>query len=567
MDKPVVSRLLIFARELQKAATFAELLETARVEVLAAAGYAHVWLFISDNEQVEELRLIDAAGAAKEQVWEFAPLLKIKGDAFLEEVVTSDEPVVIEDARVDPRTDKAIVERLKNRTIVNIPLRLLDKPFGVFGMGTFGDEGCRPPTREQLDYLIAMGSQLSVAVGRIRFLAERAAAERERLELERRIGHMQRLESLGMLAGGIAHDFNNLLTIILAGSAVVRRAMHKDITTAEAAADSVIDAAERGRGLTKQLLSMSREQNLDLKPTDVNERLRLMVALIARVFPATIEIDLIEGARLPVVHADTSQLDQVFMNVCLNARDAMPDGGRLSIETEQVVVNGAFSRTHPWAKTGRYVLVTVTDTGVGISRENVDRIFEPFFTTKKERGGTGLGLAVAYGVVRQHGGMFQCYSELGVGTSFKIYLPAYARAAADVGTKIAGVVVGGHERVLVAEDDPGVRAVTEQVLKAAGYDVTSVESGEAACERIEHEVFDLVILDLVMRGIGGGEALERIRSRRPSSRFLLSSGYSGAVNARPGDVAFLEKPYDPDALLRVVRQVLDEPAALLGSST
>jgi signal transduction histidine kinase len=553
------SGLLSFARELQRAATFQELLEITRGEVMSAVGYAHVWLFVSESEEVEEVRLLDSAGSQRDAIWEFAPVLRISGDAMLEQIVHSDEPVVVDDARVDPRTDKRIVEQLGNRTIINIPLRLLDKPFGAFGMGTFGDEGCRPPTREQLDYLIGMASQLAVAAGRIRFLEERARAAREREELERRLFEVQKLESLGLLAGGIAHDFNNLLTIILGSAGLLRDRVEGSL--ALSCADAVIGAAERGRDLTRQLLAMSRSQPLELRPIDLNDRLGQLLLLLKRLLPENVELDLIQASRLPLVKIDGSQVDQVFMNLCVNARDAMPNGGRITIETEQVVVNGAFAKTHPWAKPGRYVLTTVTDTGSGMAQDVVERVFEPFYTTKPQGAGTGLGLAVAYGIVRQHLGMLHCYSEPGVGTTFKVYLPVHSRSASDVGTKIAGAVPRGNERILVAEDDPAVRAVIESILDTAGYRVVAVESGEAACEIAAREPVDLVLLDVVMPGMTGREALERIRLVRPGARFILSSGYTAQTDTSDpfdaGATTLLEKPYDPDRLLRAVRRALD----------
>ena len=192
--------------------------------------------------------------------------------------------------------------------------------------------------------------------------------------------------------------------------------------------------------------------------------------------------------RLPLVEGDASQLDQVFMNLCINAREAMP-AGKITIETEQVLLNGEFVAAHPWAATGRYVLVTVADTGTGMPKEVLERVFEPFFTTKKERGGTGLGLAVAYGLVRQHCGLLHCYSEPGVGTVFKIHLPVYARAAVDVGHKIEGAAPRGYERILLGEDDPAVRATTVRVLESAGYSVVAVENGAEACRAAAREAF------------------------------------------------------------------------------
>jgi signal transduction histidine kinase/ActR/RegA family two-component response regulator len=553
------SRLLAFARELQRASTFQELLEIARVEAAASAGYAEVWLFISDTDEVREVRLIDYAGSQRELAWDVAPVLKIEGDALLEEIIRSDEPVVVEDARTDPRTNKAIVEALGNRTIINIPLRLVDKPFGAFGLGTFGDEGVRPPTSEQLEYLVGMASQLSVAASRIRFLDAGRREAQQRAELERRILERQKLESLGLLAGGIAHDFNNLLTVILAGTALARRGMAPS-EGAHAELDAVVGAAERARDLTRQLLAMSRSQTLELRPIDLNDRLKDLLALLQRVLSENITLELIQGVRLPLVEGDASQLDQVFMNLCINAREAMPAGGKITIETEQVLLNGDFVASHPWAATGRYVLVTVTDTGSGMSREVADRVFEPFFTTKKERGGTGLGLAVAYGVVRQHGGLLHCYSEPGVGTTFKIYLPVHVRVAADIGTKIEGASPRGHEKLLVAEDDAAVRAVTVRVLESAGYVVVAVENGVEACKAAARSRFDLVLLDVIMPEMSCRDALKGLRAALSNASYILCSGYTADVKIDDllvDGTVFLEKPYDPAQLLRLVRQVLD----------
>jgi signal transduction histidine kinase len=559
IEADIAHRLLAFARKLQRAYTFAELLDVAREEVLQATPYRHVWLMVADREQADELRLIEYSGERREFIWDVAPLLKVEGDPFLEELVASDAPSVIFDARVDPRTNKAMVEKLQNRTLVNVPLRLLDKPLGIFGMGTFGDEGCVTPDAEQLAYVVGMGSQLSVAAGRIRFAETKARAEREKRELEHRMLQMQKLESLGLLAGGIAHDFNNLLTVIISGVSLAMDQVPEGAASEELR--TVLDAAARAGQLTKQLLVMSRSQELDLRSVDVNVRLEQLMVLLKRVLPETITVDLILGATVPPVRADATQLDQIFMNLCINSRDAMPNGGRLTIETEQVLINGEYAAVHPWAKKGRYILVTVTDTGTGMPSDVVERVFEPFFTTKGPQAGTGLGLAVAYGIVRQHGGMMHCYSEVGVGTSFKVYLPALEHLASSVGTKLTLIAPSGTERILLAEDDAGVRSVAVKILKKAGYDVTAVENGDAACRAVAKEEFHLVILDVVMPGMACTETVARIQALKPGTRVLLASGYTGGAqifdSTRHVPLELLMKPYDPDRLLRGVRNMLD----------
>ncbi|MEO7361651.1 MAG: ATP-binding protein, partial [Gemmatimonadaceae bacterium] len=496
MPTVLSNHLLAFARNLLRTETFRELIQVTRDEMRRATGYEHTWLMISDDdENVTEVRLIDASSAHEELMWHIVPVLKIRGDAMLEEIFSSDTPVVVVDARTDPRTDKHVVDALGNRTIVNIPLRLLDSPFGALGTGTFHDEGVRAPTPEQLNYIVAMAAQVSVAASRLRYREQQRATVEEREILQRRLAQVQRLESLGLMAGGVAHDFNNLLTVILA-CAQMAEIGADDTETVRAELSGIMEAATRGAMLTKQLLAMSRSRPLELRAIDFNARMRELVKLLRRVLPENVEIDLIEHAGDVLVDGDASQLDQAFMNLCINAREAMPDGGRLTVEIEQVLINGTYVKTHPWAKPGRYVLTSVTDTGVGMTPDVVERAFEPFFSTKEAQAGTGLGLAVAYGSVRQHDGMMHCYSEPDVGTTFKVYLPLMSRSASDVGTKLEGPVRGGNERVLIAEDDPAVRSVIERILSKAGYSLVVVKNGQQAVDAARAERFDLVVLDV-----------------------------------------------------------------------
>jgi len=553
-------RLLAFAHTLQGAVDFSALTAMVAEEVRGALGYNNSWLSVFEDERLLQARILTVEGPTVADVWKHATVIPVEGDWMMEQIAKGDRVVVIEDALTDPRVNHAIVDQLKNRTIINIPLRFIDRPFGTLGLGTFGDEGPRPPTEPEVEYLIAMAAHISVAAARIRLTEERALAAADRLDIERRLAQRQRLESLGLLAGGVAHDFNNLL-MVMRSTASVFEAERGLSETGRASVAMLLDAVERARDLTRQLLALGRKQDLRLAPLDLNARVRKLVALLRRVVPASIAVDVIEGPRLPLVSADEVQIDQILLNLCLNARDAMPHGGRITLETEQVVINGEYVRAHPWAKPGRYVLLSVTDTGTGIAPELIDRVFEPFFTTKPEGQGSGLGLAIVYGVVRQHDGMVHCYSEPGVGTAFKVYLPILEREADEVGSKIAGAVPGGTERVLVADDHPGARRVMVDLLTRAGYSVVAVEDGAQAVEAARREAFDLVILDAVMPRLGGGEARTRIRELRPGARFLFASGYGAdalseqltAEDARE----VLAKPTDPDSFLRAVRRALD----------
>jgi signal transduction histidine kinase/ActR/RegA family two-component response regulator len=556
--------LLEFARRLHGTHTFAELLQAAREEISAAIGYQQVWFFIMDNDAGDELRLVEFAGTQHNAAWKFVPILKVQGDPFLEELVKHQQPLVIEDSRIDPRTNKQLVEQLRSRTLVNVPMHLVDKPLGFLGTGTFGDEGCRVPSEEEMAYLLGMAGQIAVAAGRIRLLAVQAEAEAERLTLERRIQHVERMESLGMLAAGVAHDFGNLLTVILTAGAQAHlragsEALERDL-------GAIVDAAERARELTGQLLRIGRAQELEPKPIDLNVHVTRSLALVRRLLPPGVEVEFVQGAELPLVQADATQLDRVLLNLVVNARDAMPNGGRLTVETEEVVVNDSYVELHPWAKRGRYLLTTVTDTGIGMSQEVLRRVFEPFFTTKRDGISSGLGLAVTYGIVRQHGGMLHCYSEESLGTSFKIYLPASEQMRDALPAKASSRAPSGSERLLVADDDPAIRGTLLRILRSAGYEVRVTENGAAALRAIEAEAFDVVILDVVMPGLRCDEVLKRIRTLRPSTRVLLSSGYTAESLAgsllETKDCGFLGKPYNPDELLREVRRAVDLAASL-----
>ena len=563
---PAIVRLLAFARSLQSARSFGELLGVARAEVERSTGYRHAWLVIKDEESDTEFRLIEVAGDQRASVWEFAPRLDARGDAFLTEMLTRDTALVIEDARVDPRTNKQMVEKLQNRTLVNVPLMLLDAPFGIFGVGTFGDEGCRAPAPDELDYLSGMASQISVAASRLRWQEGKARAERERAVIERRLAQVQKLESIGLLSGGIAHDFNNLLTVIITHATFAKEAIAEPRPQADVT--RVLQAADRARALTQQLLAVSRRQGLSLRRLDMNDVLNRLLSMMRRLLPENVPVRLLETPGLSRVQGDSAQLEQVFMNLLINARDAMPSGGDIHIETENVHVDESQVQAHPWALPGEYVRVTVTDTGTGIEREVLERIFEPFVTTKSGEAGTGLGLAVAYGIIRQHEGIIQCRSEVGAGTSFEVYLPVASRipaAAAVVNVdgqpRRAPSAAASNARVLIAEDDEAVRRAATRILERAGYRVKSVASGALACSAVAHEDFDLVILDVVMPGPTCRETVESIWRIRPGLPILLASGYtaSDAVTELIGETGLqlLRKPYDPEQMLQAARATLE----------
>jgi len=381
-------------------------------------------------------------------------------------------------------------------------------------------------------------------------------------ELQQQLATAQRLEALGQLAGGVAHDFNNLLTAIYGSLDLLERKLP---TTSPVRQDlaPIRQAAERAATLTRQLLTFARRQVMEPQPLDLNAHIQGTVGMLQRVIPENIRVEFIPGRQLGTVYADPVQLDQVLMNLVVNARDAMPNGGVITIETENVLVNGEFVAKHPWAKEGRYVVLSVSDTGVGMDEATRNRIFEPFFTTKEPGKGTGLGLATVYGIVKQHDGMIHVYSEPGKGTTFKVYLPIVERRAVEVGPKLEGPVVGGSETVLLVEDEKEVREILAQVLASLGYQVLTAQDGLEALALLEARQFavDLVVSDVVMPGLGGWELYQKVQERAPGVLFLFSTGYSeNAVHVnfhKKEGVFLITKPYGLDAFARKVRQVLD----------
>jgi signal transduction histidine kinase/ActR/RegA family two-component response regulator len=551
--------LLAFARELQRAATFVEVLDVARAEIRDAIGFDHAWLCVADDEHPDEVRMLGYSGSRQDLIWEVAPRIPVKGDPMMEEIFAAEGPVVVEDARTDPRTNKDIVAQLGNRTIINVPLRMLDKPLGAFGCGTFGDEGVRLPGIQQIEYLVSMGSQIAVAAARIRFVELRRAAEREKHELETRLFRAQKLESLGLLAGGIAHDFANLLTVILTGTSLASARCQDALISEEL--NAISGAAERGALLTRQLLAISRTHPLTLQAVDLGERLRSLATLLHRILPERISLELSDDGEPALVEGDPSQLDQVLMNLCINARDAMPGGGVLRIRTERVPADAAAPAGDD---PGPWIAVSVTDSGSGMPPDVVERVFEPFFTTKSDRAGTGLGLAVVFSIVRQHGGSIACRSDVDRGTTFRLLLPV----ARDQDRRVALPAFSprtGTGRILIADDDIDIRETVGRILDSAGYTTLAVADGDAACAALRTEPFDLAFLDVVMPGPTCHDLVARLRAIQPDVRVLLSSGYAADSEvlrlAHEECNGLLLKPFAFAELMRAIGDAMGQAGA------
>ncbi|MFN2563532.1 MAG: CHASE3 domain-containing protein [Gemmatimonadaceae bacterium] len=390
-----------------------------------------------------------------------------------------------------------------------------------------------------------------------------------RKQLESQLLQSQKMEAVGQLAGGVAHDFNNLLTVIAGYSSILLEMLDKSDPN-RADVEEIKRAAERAGALTRQLLAFSRKQVMQPRALDLNtEVIYGLEKMLRRLIGEDIELMTRLDEKLDLVNADPGQIEQVIVNLAVNARDAMPSGGTLTIETANVVLGPDYAGRHMGVKAGRYVMVAVSDTGCGMSRETMARMFEPFFTTKDKGKGTGLGLPTVYGIVKQSGGDIWVYSEPGQGTTFKVYLhclehdpgvvlPAFVRSDEATGT----------ETVLLVEDDEKLRTLSRRILEARGYTVLEAQDGQEAvslCDGYEGRI-DLVATDVVMPGMNGRMLVERLAAKRPGLRMLFMSGYTDEDILRRGIVdpgmAFLQKPFTPETLAHKVREVLDGPGTV-----
>ncbi len=397
-------------------------------------------------------------------------------------------------------------------------------------------------------------------------ITERKRIEEALRQRDEQLRQSQKMEAIGTLAGGVAHEFNNLLQAVqgytqfaMEGLAVEDQ-RYQDL-------EQVLKAAERAAILTKQLLGFGRRQMLEFVDLNANQLVQDVVKLLRPLIGEHISINLVLGHVPGTVHADPTQLQQLLMNLCVNARDAMPNGGQLLVKTEHLVLDGSYCELHADVTPGRYTVLTVADGGCGIPKEDIVHIFEPFFTTKDVGKGTGLGLATVYGVVQQHKGTIRVYSEVGIGTTFRIYLPSSENQVAIPENRPADPEAIGSELILVAEDEPLVRDLAVRILKGAGYQTLVAKDGAEAVGlfKTQSSEISLALLDVVMPKLSGHEVYQQIKVIKPDMKALFCSGYDPET-AQLGFVAtaglrLIQKPFDPHALLQAVREVLDEEPA------
>ena len=396
-----------------------------------------------------------------------------------------------------------------------------------------------------------------------RDITERKQSEEEKAFLQEQLRQSQKMEAIGRLAGGIAHDFNNLLTIIGGYSALSFLEL-KEEDPLKGNIRAVQKATERAANLTRQLLAFSRRQPMEMKVLDLNATLRDMDKMLRRVIGEDIKLVTHLAEDLGRTKTDPGQIEQVIMNLVVNARDAMPEGGRLTIETANVELDEAYVRGHVGVKPGRYLMLSVSDTGAGMTQEVKERVFEPFFTTKGAGKGTGLGLSTVYGIVKQSGGNIWVYGEPEKGAAFKIYLPRVDEPTEVFKEKLVKDLPRGSETVLLVEDEEEVRKLAAQILQRQGYKVLEAPQGGDAlliCEQHQTPVH-LMLTDVVMPGMSGHQLAERLKSLQPEMKVLYMSGYTDNTIIQHGvlveGVNYISKPFTVDALARKVREVLDQ---------
>jgi len=392
-------------------------------------------------------------------------------------------------------------------------------------------------------------------------IRERVRSDEEKSRLEAQLMQAQRMESIGRLAGGIAHDFNNLLTAILGNTTLVMQKLPPEEREHERLA-VVMKAAQSAAELTRQLLAFSRKQIIEPRLLDPAAEIGKMRGLLARLIGEDVELVINAEPGRAVIKADPGQLEQILFNLIVNARDAMPDGGRLSLDVSGSVLDENYAATHPYCVPGEHVMISVSDTGQGMSPEVQQHLFEPFFTTKPKGKGTGLGLATVYGAVKQNGGAIEVYSEVGLGTTFKIYFPRLKSESPETVQPAGGDhIPRGSETILLVEDSPLVLSFAHELLDRLGYHVVAARNGEEAlaiagdCGRI-----DLLLTDVIMPGMNGRMLADRLSRSCPGLRVLYASGYTSNVIVHHGvleeGINFINKPYSEQALARKIREVL-----------
>lgn len=434
-----------------------------------------------------------------------------------------------------------------------------DVPF-IFVSGTLGEDTAVAALKNGAqDYVLK--DNLKRLVPAVQRELREAEDRRERKRLELHVQQLQKFEAIGRLAGGIAHDFNNTIGAVM-GWAEMGCDETESGTRLRDRFEKIRDQAVWAGKLTAQLLAFARRQVLQPRGVNLNTLIEEGMKLLHRVIGAQIEVRVLASADLKITRVDPTQVEQALMNLCLNARDAMPEGGTLTIETQNVEIGEEYCRHHPYGRPGRYVMLSVSDTGIGMDKATLDRVFEPFFTTKELGRGTGLGLATVYGVVKQHEGFIYAYSEPGGGTVFRLYFPVAVGAEEPGEIYVEEPPQKGTGTILLADDYKGIRESTREMLETLGYEVISAQEGLEAVElfKMNADQIDLVLLDVVLPSQSGPEVYSQICAIRPGTKAIFASGYTAEnallKSAIEKGITVLQKPFSRSSLSRAIRDAL-----------
>ncbi|GMV95177.1 MAG: hypothetical protein AMXMBFR82_49550 [Candidatus Hydrogenedentota bacterium] len=507
------------------------------------AAFARIWVADSSSEFL----ILEASAGMYTHLDGGHSKIKV-GEFKIGQIASELRPHLTNDVLNDPRiSDPGWAQREGLVAFAGYPLVIDGRLLGVVGL--FSRRALSDTT---LDALASVSYTIAVGV--------------ERKHLEEQLRQSQKAEALGQLAAGVAHDFNNLLTIIAGCSDML---LESDSLSSddESLIREIEQAGVRAASLTRQLLAFSRKQAVESATIDLNTIIQDLEKMLLRLIGEDVELSTTLHPNLYTVDADIGQIEQVVLNLVLNARDAMAVGGKLTIETANVSLDREYTHSRPEVATGEYALVAVSDTGTGMPPEVLSRVFEPYFTTKEVGKGTGLGLATVFGIVKQWGGHISVYSEVGVGTTFKVYLPRNGSDVESAGERAARLKLPeGNETILVVEDDDSVRLLTTRVLKMCGYTVLEASSGEAALGIAGDYVgpIHVLVTDVVMPQMGGPQLVERIRAIRPDTCVVYMSGYTDDTIVRHGllqsNAHYVQKPFTPRSLAQNIRAALDEQA-------
>jgi len=524
-------------------------------------GFKRAILFMVD-EKGQRLRLVQVSGVVDDlaQSLEGYEISLDRMSNILVRVAATGRPTFVKDVgKAGLRKENVVLHTFQPKNFAAAPLIARNKVIGVLA-GEMPEDRVKT-TEPDLNLLMAFSNQIAVAIENARLYRDLEKSYLSNLQ-------SQKMEAVGNLAGGIAHDFNNILQAVL-GNVSLLLFDFDEQSPHFPKLKQIESASERASGLVRQLLTFSRKGESQPRPLDLNSEIKEVNKLIASTIPKMIDIELQLDPELRMIDADPVQVNQILMNLAVNARDAMPEGGELVVGTKNVVLDEQFCRAHSGLRPGGHVMLWVSDTGDGIEENVLDHIFEPFYTTKGPGGGTGLGLSTVYGIVKGHNGHIKCESERGVGTTFKIYLRALLRTEQPLAQENGDEFLStrGTETILLVDDEAGTREYGKELLQGYGYTVLTAKSGEEALETFGREGrrIDLVILDLIMPGIGGKRCLEEMLKVNPNVRVLITTGYADSnlvgETLRAGARDVLHKPFRAHEMAKMIRRVLNEKSA------